>query len=138
MSELQQIKLWDDWDEINLSTRERRIERLEILLCQKVKKGEDISQCLRILEYLKNETVEQKLQDVFVQRVKQKLIFDYWKKVGATSLVILITITCYVVFFTCLNSLRASQDLYKLSSQRHQIKIIPPPDIKHSKKFRHQ
>jgi hypothetical protein len=26
MSELQQTKLWDDWDDINLSTPERRIE----------------------------------------------------------------------------------------------------------------
>ncbi|MHC0068345.1 hypothetical protein ACWATR_36690 [Nostoc sp. UIC 10890] len=54
MNELKEIKLWDDWDDINLSTPERRIERLEILLCQKVHKGEDISQCLQVLEYLKN------------------------------------------------------------------------------------
>lgn len=48
MSELQQTKLWDDWDDINLSTSERRIERLEILLCQKVHKGEDISPEVRV------------------------------------------------------------------------------------------
>ncbi|MEJ6486119.1 hypothetical protein N0Y54_33490 [Nostoc punctiforme UO1] len=62
MNELKEIKLWDDWDDINLSTPERRIERLEILLCQKVHKGEDISQCLQVLEYLKNCTTHQKLE----------------------------------------------------------------------------
>ena len=49
MNELKEIRLWDD---INLSTPERRIERLEILLCQKVHKAEDISRCLQVLEYL--------------------------------------------------------------------------------------
>jgi hypothetical protein len=35
MNDLKEIKLWDDWDDINLSTSERRIERLEILRCKK-------------------------------------------------------------------------------------------------------
>ncbi|MHC5721323.1 MAG: hypothetical protein ACYTX0_57230, partial [Nostoc sp.] len=79
MSELQQTKLWDDWDDINLSTTERRIERLEILLCQKVHKGEDISECLQVLEYLKNRTTQQKLESVFFRRVQSQVTFNSWK-----------------------------------------------------------
>ncbi|RCJ15120.1 hypothetical protein [Nostoc sp. ATCC 53789] len=72
MNDLKEIKLWDDWDDINLSTPERRIERLEILLCQKVHKGEDISECLQVLEYLKNRTTQQKLESVFFRRVQSQ------------------------------------------------------------------
>jgi plasmid rolling circle replication initiator protein Rep len=93
MNELKEIKLWDDWDDINLSTPERRIERLEILLCQKIHQGEDISQCLQVLEYLKNRTTEQKLESVFFQQVQSKLAFNSWQKVSQAALAFLIVIT---------------------------------------------
>lgn len=94
MSELQQTKLWDDWDDINLSTSELRIERLEILLCQKVHKGEDISQCLQVLEYLKNRTTHQKLESVFFRQVQSKLTFNSWQIIGQATLIFLVAIPC--------------------------------------------
>ena len=92
MNELKEIRLWDDWDDINLSTPERRIERLEILLCQKVHKGEDISQCLQVLEYLKNRTTQQKLESVFFRRVQTKLAFNSWQIIGQATLISLVVI----------------------------------------------
>ncbi|MBD2473196.1 hypothetical protein [Nostoc sp. FACHB-145] len=61
MNEIQQLETWQAWDEINLSTPELRQQHLEILLCQRLKNGEDISQCLQALEHLRNQEVEQKL-----------------------------------------------------------------------------
>jgi|GEM_PF-1555559 hypothetical protein len=132
MYEIQSSINLKEWDEIDLSTPELRQKSIEILMRQKTQRGEDISQCLQVLEYLKNENVEKKLQDIFIHRVKQKLIFDSWRKVGKTSLVILVVITCYAGLFTFLNSFRATNSLLQLSGQREQSKVILRPGINNS------
>ncbi|MCC5603945.1 hypothetical protein [Nostoc favosum] len=133
MSELQQTKLWDDWDDINLSTSERRIERLEILLCQKVHKGEDISECLQVLEYLKNRTTEQKLETVLFQQVQSKLAFNSWHKVTQAGLAFLITITCFGGLFKLASLATSNNSLSELSLEPHSIKDAPHQRQKHYK-----
>ncbi|UKP01031.1 hypothetical protein [Nostoc sp. UHCC 0870] len=92
---LQKIELWNDWSDIFLSTPEERIERLEVLLCQKVYRGEDISQCLTALEYIQNRVTEQKLEPIVLKRVQFKLTVTSWYKVSQTLLALLIVITCF-------------------------------------------
>ncbi|MEA5504755.1 hypothetical protein VB735_16870 [Halotia wernerae UHCC 0503] len=84
------------------------------MLCQKVNKGEDISQCIQVLEYLKNEAVEQKLQNVVLQGAKQKIAFIFWQKVGLVSLSCLSAFTLCAMAFYCFNSLQA--DKYQSNS----------------------
>lgn len=131
MNELQQIKLWDDWDEINLSTPERRIERLEILLCQKVHKGEDISQCLQVLAYLKNRTTEQKLESVFFQRLQTKLAFKSWQIIGQATLISLVAISCCFAMYQIFTSSVSSNSFSELSLDRQLLKHTPPQSRKH-------
>lgn len=133
MSELQQIKLWDDWDEINLSTPERRIERLEILLCQKVHKGEDISQCLQVLEYLKNCTTQQKLESVFFRRVQTKLAFNSWQIIGQATLISLVAISCCFAMYQIVTSSISSNSSSGLSLDRQLSKSTLPHSKKHHK-----
>ena len=130
MSELQQTKLWDDWDDINLSTSERRIERLEILLCQKVHKGEDISQCLQVLEYLKNRTTHQKLESVFFRQVQSKLTFKSWQIIGQAMLIFLVAIPCCFATYKIATSSISNNSLSELSLGKQLSKNTPP----HSKK----
>lgn len=131
MNELQQIKLWDDWDEINLSTPERRIERLEILLCQKVHKGEDISQCLQVLAYLKNRTTEQKLESVFFQRLQTKLALNSWQIIGQATLISLVAISCCFAMYQIFTSSVSSNSFSELSLDRQLLKHTPPQSRKH-------
>ncbi|MDZ8140684.1 MAG: hypothetical protein RM049_36235 [Nostoc sp. DedQUE04] len=132
MSELQQTKLWDDWDDINLSTSERRVERLEILLCQKVYKGEDISQCLQVLEYLKNRTTHQKLESVFFRQVQSKLIFNSWQIIGQATLIFLVAIPCcFATYKIATSSLISSNSSSELSQGKQLSKNTPSHGKKH-------
>ncbi|MBD2248680.1 hypothetical protein [Nostoc sp. FACHB-888] len=131
MSELQQTKLWDDWDDINLSTPERRIERLEILLCQKVHKGEDISGCLQVLEYLKNRTTQQKLESVFFRQVQSKLTFNSWQIIGQATLIFLVAIPCCFATYKIATSPISNNSSSELSLSKQLSKSTPPHSKKH-------
>ncbi len=131
MSELQQIKLWDDWDDINLSTPERRIERLEILLCQKVHKGEDISECLQVLEDLKNRTTQQKLESVFFRRVQSQLTSNSWQIIGQATLISLVAISCCFAMYKIATSSISNNSSSELSLGKQLSKNTPPHSKKH-------
>ncbi len=131
MSELQQTKLWDDWDDINLSTPERRIERLEILLCQKVHKCEDISECLQVLEYLKNRTTHQKLESVFFRQVQSKLTFNSWQIIGQATLIFLVAIPCCFATYKIATSPISNNSSSELSLSKQLSKSTPPHSKKH-------
>ncbi len=130
MNDLQQIRLWDDWDDINLSTPERRIERLEILLCQKVHKGEDISECLQVLEYLKNRTTQQKLESVFFRQVQSKLTFNLWQIIGQATLIFLVAIPCCFAMYKIATSSISNNS----SSELFLGKQLSKNTLPHSKK----
>ena len=131
MSELQQTKFWDDWDDINLSTSERRIERLEIMVCQKVHKGEDISQCLQVLEYLKNRTTHQKLESVFFRQIQSKLTFKSWQIIGQAMLIFLVAIPCCFATYKIATSSISNNSLSELSQGKQLSKNTPPHSKKH-------
>ncbi len=78
-----------DWDEIYLYNPERRQQYLEILMCQKVRKGEDITLCMTALNYLNSSTVEQKINQIVVQSAKEKSTFASLQRVCITSFAIL-------------------------------------------------
>jgi hypothetical protein len=78
-----------EWDELDLSTSERRKERMEILICQKAQRGEDITQCLQVLDYLKRRTGENKLYDILTQQAKERSIFHSLQRVCITSFALL-------------------------------------------------
>ena len=131
MNELKEIKLWDDWDDINLSTPERRIERLEILLCQKVHKGEDISQCLQVLEYLKNCTTHQKLESVCFKRVQPQLTFNCWQIIGQATLISIVAISCCFAIYKIATSPISNNSSSELSLGKELSKNTPPHSKKH-------
>lgn len=131
MSELQQTKLWDDWDDINLSSSERRIERLEILLCQKVHRGEDISQCLQVLDYLKNCTTHQKLESVFFRRVHSKMTFNSWQIIGQATLIFLVAIPCCFATYKIATSSISNNSSSELSLSKQLSKNTLPHSRKH-------
>ncbi|MBX9256220.1 hypothetical protein H1Q63_20185 [Desmonostoc muscorum CCALA 125] len=131
MNELKEIKLWDDWDDINLSTPERRIERLEILLCQKVHKGEDISECLQVLEYLKNRTTQQKLESVFFRRVQSQLTFNSWKIIGQATLISLVAISCCFAMYKIATLSISNNSSSELFLGKELSKNTSPPSKKH-------
>lgn len=81
-----QVKLWDESD---LSTSSRRREQLEILLCQKVQKGEDPALCEQVLNYLYFSIYQQKLNRIAVQKEKEKSVFAAVQQVFITSFAIL-------------------------------------------------
>jgi hypothetical protein len=130
MNELKEIKLWDDWDDINLSTPERRIERLEILLCQKVHKGEDISECLQVLEDLKNRTTQQKLESVFFKRVQSQLTSNLWQIIGQATLISLVAISCCFAMYKIATSSISNNS----SSELFLGKQLSKNTLPHSKK----
>lgn len=131
MNELKEIKLWDDWDDINLSTPERRIERLEILLCQKVHKGEDISECLQVLEYLKNRTTQQKLESVFFKRVQSQLTSNLWQIIGQATLISLVAISCCFAMYKIATSSISNNSSSELSLGKQLSKNTLPHSKKH-------
>lgn len=131
MNELKEIKLWDDWDDINLSTPERRIERLEILLCQKVHKGEDISECLQVLEYLKNRTTQQKLESVFFRRVQSQLTSKSWQIIGQATLISLVAISCCFAMYKIATSSISNNSSSELSLGKELSKNTLPHSKKH-------
>ncbi len=131
MNELKEIKLWDDWDDINLSTPERRIERLEILLCQKVHKGEDISECLQVLEYLKNRTTQQKLESVFFRRVQSQLTSNSWQIIGQATLISLVAISCCFAMYKIATSSISNNSSSELSLGKQLSKNTLPHSKKH-------
>ena len=131
MNELKEIRLWDDWDDINLSTPERRIERLEILLCQKVHKGEDISECLQVLEYLKNRTTQQKLESVFFRRVQSQLTSNSWQIIGQATLISLVAISCCFAMYKIATSSISNNSSSELSLGKQLSKNTPPHSKKH-------
>jgi hypothetical protein len=131
MNELKEIKLWDDWDDINLSTPERRIERLEILLCQKVHKGEDISECLQVLEYLKNRTTQQKLESVFFKRVQSQLTSNLWQIIGQATLISLVAISCCFAMYKIATSSISNNSSSELSLSKQLSKNTLPHSRKH-------
>ncbi|MBD2440567.1 hypothetical protein [Nostoc sp. FACHB-110] len=104
MNEIQQLETWQAWDEINLSTPELRQQHLEILLCQKLKNGEDISQCLQALEHLKNQKVEHKLSEIYIKKVRNKYRLEILEKVGVIAMVVFIAFTCSLAAFHIVNS----------------------------------
>lgn len=77
------------WDEIDLSTPELRKEQMEILICQKAQRGEDITQCLQVLDYLKRRTGENKLYDILAQQAKERTVFHSLQRVCITSFALL-------------------------------------------------
>lgn len=131
MNEVQEIKLWDDWDEINLSTPERRIEQLEILLCQKIHKGEDISQCLEVLQYLKNRTTTEKVETVIFQEIQNKLTFKYWQRIGQAALIFLVAISCCFAMYQLVSLSLSSNSLSELARERQVLKHTSPESKKH-------
>ncbi|MBD2683440.1 MULTISPECIES: hypothetical protein [Nostoc] len=86
LSDTTQVKLWDERD---LSTSSRRREQLEILLCQKVQKGEDPALCEQVLNYLYFSLYEQNLHRIAVQKEKDKSVFATVQQVFITSFAIL-------------------------------------------------
>ncbi|MBH8573565.1 hypothetical protein I8752_11175 [Nostocaceae cyanobacterium CENA369] len=84
--DITQVKLWDERD---LSTSSRRREQLEILLCQKVQKGEDPALCEQVLNYLYFSIYQHKLNCIAVQKEKEKSVFASVQQVFIISFAIL-------------------------------------------------
>ncbi|RCJ22889.1 hypothetical protein A6770_29285 [Nostoc minutum NIES-26] len=86
LTDTTQVKLWDEKD---LSTSSLRREQLEILLCQKVQKGEDPALCEQVLNYLYFSIYQQNLHRIAVQKEKEKSVFASVQQVFITSFAIL-------------------------------------------------
>jgi hypothetical protein len=86
LSDTTQVKLWNEGD---LSTSDRRREKLEILLCQKVQAGEDPTLCQKVLDYLYFSAFQQNLNRIAVQKEKEKSVFASVQQVVITSFAIL-------------------------------------------------
>ncbi|WGV29052.1 hypothetical protein [Halotia branconii] len=75
---------------IDLSTPERRQEQLEILLCQKAQKGEDVSPLIEALYYLTSaQTKEDQFKKVWNEVVKEKSVFNSFQRVIITAFAVL-------------------------------------------------
>ncbi|BAY41563.1 hypothetical protein NIES2111_59590 (plasmid) [Nostoc sp. NIES-2111] len=79
----------EPWNERDLSSSDRRREKLEILLCQKVQAGEDPTLCEQVLNYLYFSTFQDKLNRIAVQKEKERSIFASVQQVIITSFAIL-------------------------------------------------
>jgi hypothetical protein len=85
-SDTTQAKLWNERD---LSSSDRRREKLETLLCQKVQLGEDPSLCEKVLDYLYFSALQDKLNRIAVQKEKERSVFASVQQVVITSFAIL-------------------------------------------------
>lgn len=75
---------------IDFSTPERRQEQLEILLCQKLQKGEDASSCIEALHYFTwKERTSDQLQEVWTEAIKERSVFNAFQRVIITAFAIL-------------------------------------------------
>lgn len=81
-----QVKLWDERD---LSTSDRRREKLEILLCQKVQQGQDPVLCEQVLNYLSLSIYQEKLNHIAVQKERERSVFASVQQVVILSFAIL-------------------------------------------------
>ncbi|BCL39921.1 hypothetical protein [Nostoc sp. MS1] len=81
-----QAKLWNERD---LSSSDRRREKLEILLCQKVQAGEDPTLCQKVLDYLYFSALQEKLNRIVVQKEKERSVFASVQQVVILSFAIL-------------------------------------------------
>lgn len=77
------------WDESDLSSCDRRIQKLETLLCQKVQQGEDPTLCQKVLDYLYFSAFQDKLNRIAVQKEKERSVFASVQQVFITSFAIL-------------------------------------------------
>lgn len=123
MDELQlletQTQTWDDWDEISLSTLDLRLERLEILLCQKTKNGEDISQCLQALQYLKERAEDQQRRNSYLTR--KPSFCENLERFGLNSALLAFLLSgCFAI---CAAGLGAFYDSNP-NTQTHKIDLI--------------
>ena len=85
-SDTNQAKLWDERE---LLTSDRRREKLETLLCQKVQLGEDPTLCEKVLDYLYFSTLQDKLNRIAVQKEKERSVFASVQQVVILSFAIL-------------------------------------------------
>jgi|GEM_PF-3534064 hypothetical protein len=97
-----QVILETEWDEIDLSSAARRQEKLEILMCKKIQKGEDIRGCLMALEHYRS----LKLQQLLHQKTYIMASFYSFKKRLILSLVITI---CIIFSFDLTKNTMSSQ-----------------------------
>lgn len=134
MNELQQIETWNEWDDINLSTPELRQQRLEILLCQQLKNGEDVSPTLQVLEFLKNRATEQEIEAIAFQKARSKLRLDCLQKVGFVCVSLLFASTCFIATFRIAN-IFSSTDLPTISEGKHQSAPTPEKIKRTEKKY---
>ncbi|MCC5619723.1 hypothetical protein LC605_32840 [Nostoc sp. CHAB 5836] len=74
---------------IDFSTPDARKEQLEILLCQKVQKGDDTSSCIQALQYLTwKERTSDQLQKVWTEAIKERSVFNaiHWVIITAFAI----------------------------------------------------
>ncbi|WP_414756550.1 hypothetical protein [Anabaena sp. CCY 9910] len=86
LTDTTQVKPWDERD---LCTSDRRREKLETLLCQKVQAGEDPTLCEQVLNYLYFSAFQEKVNRIAVQKEKEKSVFASVQQVIITSFAIL-------------------------------------------------
>jgi hypothetical protein len=132
MDKIQDLKIencWNEWDDINLSSPELRQERLEILICQKLKNGEDISQCLQVLDYLKAKTVEEHLSKMFIKRIRDKWRMEAWRQAGFIALTVFVALTCCVASFKLFNVLDSVNTIHQ--QKQGYFNVSPRSSVKH-------
>ncbi|MDM9385686.1 hypothetical protein QUB80_34080 [Chlorogloeopsis sp. ULAP01] len=103
---------------LDLTTLERRKESLEILLCQKVQRGEDTSQCMQALHFFRDKAVEQQLYKLQLQQKKEQATFNSLQRVVVTAFAILGLIAFFNGVFKVKGELQAAtahQELTKNS-----------------------
>ncbi|BAY42089.1 hypothetical protein NIES2111_64850 (plasmid) [Nostoc sp. NIES-2111] len=86
LTDTTQAKLWNERD---LSSSDRRREKLEILLCQKVQTGEDPTLCQKVLDYLYFSAFQQNLNRIAVQKEKERSVFASVQQVFILSFAVL-------------------------------------------------
>ena len=75
---------------IDLSSPDHRQEQVEILLCQKLQRGEDTSSCIEALHYFTwKEGTSDQLQKVWTEAIKERSVFNAFQRVIITAFAIL-------------------------------------------------